>query len=61
MLFNFSVAADDGDFDERGSCGASLACKFGVGGPSNVEEGSFGVGAMPAPGCLKMPNCIDFL
>ena len=33
----------------------------GVCGGSKVEDGRFGVGALPEPGCLKMPKLIDFL
>lgn len=34
--------------------------RLGVGGGSNVEEGSLGVGVLSTPGCLKMPKLIDF-
>lgn len=34
--------------------------RLGVGGGSNVEEGSLGVGVLSTPGCLKIPKLIDF-
>lgn len=32
-----------------------------MGGGSKVDDGRFGVGALPEPGCLNMPNSMDFL
>ena len=32
-----------------------------MGGGSKVDDGRFGVGALPEPGCLKMPKLMDFL
>lgn len=61
MLFNFSAAAEEVFRCWRGSCITSVGCRPGVSGPSKVDKGSLGVGAMPAPGCLKMPNRMDFL
>lgn len=61
IAFNFSVAEDDAFLEPWQSCEASAGRTPGVGGGSNVEEGSFGVGALPAPGCLKIPKLMALL
>ena len=60
-LFNFSMALDDAFLDEEASVWASSGRRPGVCGSSNVDDWRLGVGARPAPGCLKMPKLIDFL
>ena len=60
MLLSFSVAVEDAFRGECSSFAGSPERILGGGGGSKVNEGNFGVGALPWPGCLKMPKLIDF-
>lgn len=60
MFFNFSAALEDAFREVDDSGCVSPGRRFGVGGGSNVEEGSLGVGVLSTPGCLKIPKLIDF-
>ncbi len=60
MLLSFSVAVEDAFRDVCDSFSVSSGRIAGVGGGSKVNEGNLRVGALPWPGCLKIPKLMDF-
>ena len=61
MAVSFSRAAEEEVVGGTPSPLASKGFREGVEGASIVDTGDFGVGALPGPGCLKMPKLMDFL